>query len=424
MSDPLSTSTLIAVVLLCVLTQGFFVAAEVAMTACDRARLRQRVLAGSRRAKLTERLVSEPQITLATTLLGANLSAIVATVVLAIQLPLQGIHSLWAAAMLVPALLVVGHLLPKGLVQANPDRMAELLTPVIVASSYVLRPLVFLIGGYATALTRLVRTDRKKAFVTRDELALLIESEPETDKPQISADEREMIANVFELSEYTVRELMVPLSEVTALPEDTDLAEAAREVADKQHSRMPIYRSRVDDVVGVVHVFDLLSAASEGARDKDGSPRTLAGLANPPTYVPETMRASELLRELQAEGQHLAIVVDEYGGAVGIVTIEDLLEIIVGDIDDEYDREPSPIKAERPGVWRVAARTSVTRINAELDLGLPESDDYETVAGLLIDKFRRIPEVGEGTSVGAIHIEVMAANDRAIEAVRISRKRK
>jgi CBS domain containing-hemolysin-like protein len=423
-SGCLPTGSLVALLALCLILQAFFVAGEVAVTACDRARLRQRAAAGSRRAKLTERLVAAPQITLATTLLGANLASIVGIVVLAMQLECRGIHPLWSAPIFVPAALVLGHLLPKGIVQTNPDRMAELLTPAITAWSYLLRPLVILIGGYATALTRMARIDRKKAFVSRDELSLLIESEPETDKPQISADEREMIANVFELSEYTVRELMVPLSEVTALPEDTDLTEAAHEVADKQHSRMPIYRSRVDDVVGVVHVFDLLSAASDAAKERDGIPRTVATLAHPPIYVPETMRASELLRELQAEGQHLAIVVDEYGGAVGIVTIEDLLEIIVGDIDDEYDREPSPIKPERPGVWRVGARTSVTRINTELDLDLPESDDYETIGGLLIERFRRIPAIGEVASVGAIHIEVIAATDRAIEAVRISRKRK
>lgn len=416
-------SSLVLVLVAACLALGVFVAGEVSITACDRARLRQRAAAGSRRAKLTEHLVAQPQVTLATTLLGANLAAIVAVVLLAMQLSLRGIHPLWSAPILVPAMLMFGHLVPKGLVQANPSRMAELLTPVIALASYVLRPLVFVVGAFATALTRLTHTDRKKAFTTRDELALLIESEPETDKPQISADEREMIANVFELSEYTVRELMVPLSEVTALPEDTELSEAVREVADKQHSRMPIYRSRVDDVIGVVHVFDLLSATSE-SKDKDGAPRTVASLANPPIYVPETMRASELLRELQAEGQHLAIVVDEYGGAVGIVTIEDLLEIIVGDIDDEYDREPSPIKAEKPGVWRVAARTSVTRINAELDLDLPESDDYETVGGLLIERFRRIPAVGETVVVGGLTLEIAAATDRAIESVRITRKRK
>jgi putative hemolysin len=136
------------------------------------------------------------------------------------------------------------------------------------------------------------------------------------------------------------------------------------------------------------------------------------------------MKASDLLVQLQAERQHLAIVVDEYGGAVGIVTIEDLLEIIVGEIEDEYDTEPSPIRAEKPGVWRVEARTTVARLNVDLDLGLPESDDYETIAGLLIEKFRRIPDKGETLTLGPLIIEVIAATDRAIEAVRITKRKK
>jgi CBS domain containing-hemolysin-like protein len=181
---------------------------------------------------------------------------------------------------------------------------------------------------------------------------------------------------------------------------------------------MPVYRSRVDDIVGIVHLFDVLQASSEKRTD------TVAAVARPAVYVPETMKAIDLLVELQAEGNHLAVVVDEYGGAVGVVTVEDLLETIVGDIDDEYDDEPSPIRPERPGVWRVEARTSVERVNQELELDLPESDDYETIAGLLIERFRHIPEPGEVVNAGGATIEVTAASDRAIELVRITRRKK
>jgi putative hemolysin len=136
------------------------------------------------------------------------------------------------------------------------------------------------------------------------------------------------------------------------------------------------------------------------------------------------MKATDVLVQLQGDQQHLAIVVDEYGGAVGIVTIEDLLEIIVGEIDDESDVEPSPIRAERANVWRIEARTSVKRVNEALDLGLPESDDYETIAGLLIEKFGRIPDKGETLALGALTIEIIEATDRAVEAVRITRRKK
>jgi putative hemolysin len=409
---------LVFVLVVCILAEAFFVGSEVALSACDRNRLRQRAAGGNSRAARAERMLAVPQVTLATTLVGANLAMLIATLAVGLEIHERGQALLWAPLLVVPPLLVIGHLVPKAIVQAHADRIVDTVATPLRLMSFVLRPIVAVVGGFAALVTRMTRTDRKKAFVTRDELALLIESEPESDKPEIGADEREMIANVFELSEYKVDELMVPLSEITALPEDVSIAEAALEIADKQHSRMPIYRSRVDDVVGIVHVFDLLQSAAKGEQ------KPVSSLAHPPTYVPETMKASDLLVQLQTEQTHLAIVVNEYGSAVGICTIEDLLEIIVGDIDDEYDTEPSPIRAERPGVWRVEARTSVARLNAELELGLPESEDYETIAGLLIEKFRHIPDKGETLSLPGVGIEVIEATDRAIRSVRITKRKK
>lgn len=402
----------------CAVADAFFVASEVALSACDRTRLRQRSASGNPRAARAERMLAVPQVTLATTLVGANLAILIAVLAVGLELHDQGVSLLFAPLFVVPPLLIVGHLFPKAIVQAHADSIVDLIANPLRLMSFVLRPIVFVVGAFAAMVTRAAKSDRKKAFVTRDELALLIESEPTSDKPDIDADEREMIANVFELSEYKVGELMVPLSEITALEEDTPIKEAALEIADKQHSRMPIYKDRIDDVVGIVHVFDVLQAASAKSTKSVGS------LSHAPTYVPETMKASDLLVQLQAEQTHLAIVVNEYGKAVGICTIEDLLEIIVGNIDDEFDTEPSPIKAERPGAWRVEARTSVERLNAELELGLPESEDYETIAGLLIERFRRIPEKGETLALLGLTIEVIAANDRAVEAVRITKRKK
>jgi CBS domain containing-hemolysin-like protein len=416
----ISPSTLGVVLAACLLAQAFFVAAEAALSACDRGRLRTRAAAGDTGAQRAERMLRVPQITLATTLVGATGATLLAILIVAVELEVSGTSPLWAPVIVVPPLLVFGHLVPKAIAQTHADAAVAALTGPLRLFTFLLRPIVAVSGGYAGLLTRAAGGDRNTAFVTRDELAMLIESAPETDKPEITADERAMIAKVFELSEYKVGELMVPLSEVTALPEDAAVAEAALEVADKQHSRMPIYRSRVDDIIGIVHVFDLLQAASRGRSEG----KTVASLAHPPIYVPQTMKASDLLVQLQTEQQHLAIVVDEYGGAVGICTIEDLLEIIVGDIEDEYDTEPSAIRLERPGVWRALARTSVARINAELDVGLPESEDYETLAGLLIERLRHIPAQGEVVTLPHATIEVVEATDRAIESVRITKRRK
>ena len=415
----MSLQSLIFVLVTCVVVQAFFVGSEVALSACDRNRLRTRAANGGSTAARAERMLQIPQVTLATTLVGANLATMVAVLALGLELARRGESLLWAPLFVVPPLLVIGTLVPKAIVTAHADGAVELFATPLRFMSFVLRPIVAIVGAYAALLTKITRTERKKAFVTRDELALLIESEPQTDKPEIPADEREMIANVFELSEYKVDELMVPLSEITALTEDAPIAEAALELADKQHSRIPIYRDRVDDIVGVVHLFDILQSINKI------DSKNVGALMHPPLYVPETMKASDLLVQMQNEQQHLAIVVNEYGKAVGICTVEDLLEIIVGDIEDEYDTEPSPIRAEKPGIWRVEARTPVARVNADLDLGLPESDeDYETIAGLLIHRFRRIPDRGETLTLQTCTIEVIAATDRAVEAVRITKKKK
>ncbi len=404
---------------LAVFAQALFVGAEIALGSCDRARLRQRAAAGRKGARAAERLLAKQETTAATVLVGATASSLTIAAATALYLSGRGLNHAWAALMILMPVIVLGHLVPKAVAGAHADRLAPLFAVVLTPIGWLMRPLVLVVSAFAGAATRLAGTDKKKAFITRDELAMIIESEPTGDKKSgITADEREMIANVFELSEYSVGDLMVPLSEVTALPEDTTLGEAALEVADKQHSRMPVYRGRVDDIVGIVHAFDVLAAGVEGRA------RTVAEVARPAQYVPGSMKAVDLLVQLQVGGNPMAIVVDEYGGAVGIVTVEDLLETIVGDIDDEYDDEPSPIRQEKPGVWRVEAKIPVAKLNQALDLGIPESDDYETVAGFLIERFRRIPTPGSQVQVGGASIEVVAASDRSVEAVRITKRKR
>lgn len=410
--------TLLTIVTLAAAIHALLVATEIALASCDRGRLRQRAAAGGLAARAAERLTARPETTAATVLVGVNLASLTIATTTTLYLVGHGHRFYLAAAVAAPPLLIVGQLVPRAIASSHADKLAPLLSLLTVPVGYLLRPLVVVVASVASAATRIIGTDKKKAFITRDELALLIESEPASDHPGISAAEREMIANVFELSEYAVGDLMVPLSEVAALPQDTTLGEAALEVADKQHSRIPVYRSRVDDIVGIVHAFDILAAGP----DQKASP--IADVARPVGYVPESMKAIDLLAQLQASANPIAVVVDEYGGAIGIVTVEDLLETIVGDIDDEYDDDESPIRAERPGVWRVEAKTSVEKLNQQLDLGLPESDDYETIGGLLIDRLRKIPPVGATLAVGGVSIEVVAASERAIEAVRLTKRKR
>lgn len=413
----ISLPTVIIVAAVCVVVEAFFSGSEIAMVSADRGLLRQRAKAGDRGAIAAERFLKKPQVLLATTLVGTNAATVTFSVVVSLALigtDLPG-GGLIAIAMVTPWTLLLGEAVPKTLFQHHADKLVTRVVYPLAVVSVVLRPVVWVMSGFAGAITRLLGTDTERAFITRDELALLLEAEAEAQgRSEITEDEAEMISNVLELSDRQVYDIMLPLSEVIALPEDATVGEACLEVADKQHTRIPIYRDRIDNIVGVLHAFDLLRAG------RDGKKRPISEVARAANYVPESKLAVDLLVELQGTGNQMAVVVDEYGGATGIVTVEDILEEIVGEIEDEYDRGPSPIRQEGPGVWRVEARTSVERLNEELGLELPENaEEYESVGGLILERLKRIPQRGESFRVGSVTIEVVGASDRSVEVVRI-----
>ncbi len=415
----ISLPVVLVVGTICVFVEGFFSGSEIAFVSADRTRLRQKAADGDRAAHMCEQMLARPEVLLATTLLGTNVAVTTFSVTATLFFLSQdwGASELLTVAMVTPFNLILGELVPKTFFQAHADNLVVRLIYPMRLISIGLHPLIWAIAAIAAGIANRVGGDRKRAFITRDELAMLIENGP-NENSDMTEVEREMVANVFELSAATVEEVMVPLSEVTALPESLTLAEAVCEVADKQHSRMPVYRDRVDNVVGMIHVFDLLGVG-DGGRD-----RPISEIAADPVFVPVSALAVELLVKLQRSGNQQAIVVDEYGGAVGIVTVEDLLEVVVGEIEDEHDDEPEPIVLERAGVWRAIGKVDVERVNEELGLNLPESEDFESLGGLMLDGFKRIPSIGESLVVGDITLRVVAASDRAIEEIQILRRKR
>jgi len=195
------------------------------------------------------------------------------------------------------------------------------------------------------------------------------------------------------------------------------MEEVAQEIADKQHTRIPLYQERLDQIVGILHAYEVLRARPED-RPCD--------LCRPAIFVPESQLAVDTLLRLQRDGQGMAVVVGEYGGATGVITIEDILEEIVGEIDDEYDEaEAQLVKRDGPGAYRVVAKAPIDRINALLKINLPLSDDFESIAGLILDHERRIPPVGFELEVGKVTLTVTRASERSIDEVllRLGRKK-
>lgn len=218
-----------------------------------------------------------------------------------------------------------------------------------------------------------------------------------------------MIHKIIDFGETTVQEVMVPLIEVAALPSEATVAEAVAMVNEHHFARIPVYEERIDQIVGIVHAFDLLSA------DPAAPLRPLIRTAY---YVPETKLVDDLLQEMQRRRLQMAIVVDEYGGVVGIVTVEDLLEEIVGEIEDEYDEEPPPLRRLADGSYIIDARMDVDRLNEELGIKLPEGE-YETLGGFLLAILQKIPDTGEEVRYGGMHFLITESDTRSILKVRM-----
>jgi CBS domain containing-hemolysin-like protein len=243
--------------------------------------------------------------------------------------------------------------------------------------------------------------------VTRQELRLLLET---TRAPNLTADDRQLIRRVFAFNEATVEDAMVPLIEVVAVSRDATIAEAARRMVETGHSRLPLYDGRVDRICAIVLHQELLTT--------DDWDAPVSTVSRDPYFVPETKRADELLLEMRRQRQRMAVVVDEYGGAVGIITAEDILEEIVGEIEDESDRARPLVRRVGEREWLASGRAEREHIQHACGLALPDGD-FETIAGFVLAQLGRVPVAGESVQIGAFALVVAKASDRAVLEVKI-----
>jgi len=388
-------------------------AAEMAFIAANRVRIRHLAEGGNATAARYLEAFRRPERMLSAAMMGVTVCQIAASSMATwTLLPVVG---WWSAAVatgvLVPLMLVFGEIIPKAVAGEWATALILRLYRVLELVAAILSPLTWgartLVGGVLGALG--LRTSGTRQFVSREELKLLLQLEPE--EADVTSSEAEMIDKIFDLGDTAVREIMVPLVDVVALPETARPEDAVRLIQERGFSRIPVFTDRVISIVGVVTAMDLLRRGAEAA--------DLKSLTRPATYIPETKRIDELLAEMQKARIQLAVVIDEYGGAVGIVTVEDIVEQIVGEIHDEHDRTGATVERLPDGSYRVAGRERVEDLNDELDWALP-TGDYETVAGLVLATMHRIPLVGEEFQVGRHTFTVLEADPRRILTVRIT----
>ncbi|MFI5352189.1 MAG: hemolysin family protein [Candidatus Binatales bacterium] len=401
-----------AAVAACVLVQAFFAAGEIALVMADELKLRAGSERGEADSRLLSGLLARRDRLLALVLTSTNLANAIAAAVLTSFLYAISPHvGLLAPLILVPLTLVLGESAPKLLTLKRPLAFARVAARPLKLLATALAPLL----AIETALSRSVRrlagvpAEVQSVFMTRDDLALLVHrqgGDAHAGRDAILPAEQQMISRIFRFSRSEARKAMVPLIRVEAVSDDTTLARAIEVVRREGFTRLPVFSGRIVNIVGVVHVFDLLEAPDLN--------RPVSEVTRPVSYFPEATPLDEILLALQRTGESMAVVVDEYGGAAGIITVEDLLEEVVGEIDDEYDSREELARLVDLKTLAVSARAAVVELNERFGLRLPEGDEYATIGGLVVERLGHIPKPGEQLKVGDLTISVARSDARAV----------
>ena len=418
---------------------GIFVAAEIALVTLRRSRIDQLVDERRRGAERVRRLAEDPGrflavIQVAITFVGF-LSSAVAAVAIANGLAELLAQVEWLAGsadaiaiILVTVLLslfsiIVGELVPKSLALAFPDRTALLLGGPVDLLGRLLAPVVALLTGITRLLVRPFGADvTREVQITAEELKLIVERGG--DEGVLEAEEEQMIHAVIELGQRRVHEVMVPRIDIAGLEADASLEAAVDRIIEEGHSRLPVWEGSVDEIVGILYAKDLLPILQAGSAERP----TVRSLLRTPVFVPESMTIDDLLHEFQRRKVHLAIVGDEYGGTAGLVTIEDLLEEIVGEIQDEYDEEEEMVVHLDDARIRFDGRVSVDEIeeaweDLDLDSLLEDRDEYDTIGGLIFHRLGGVPKPGDVVAIDGLTITVESTDGRRVGKVLVSRKR-
>lgn len=397
---------------------------EAAMVSVSRVRLHQLIEQDHPTAPLVLELTANPQQLLGGLVILINIFVLLAanlTTRAALHVRLTEGQLVWVNLGVLIILLVFAEITPKTLsvhfaegIALRTARFAVLLNRLLAPLANLLTAISFVILRLLTAIRLLPgRVQAVPTAFSEEDIKQLITAGEQSG--EVEAAEREMIHGVIEFAETSADEIMVPRTDLVALADDTTLEEAISEFLTSGHSRIPVYRENADNILGILYIKDLLIQLH--AAGDTGSAPPITQLLRPAYFVPESKKSDELLREMQRKHVHLAVVVDEYGGTAGIITIEDLLEEIVGEIVDEYDHERQDVVVLPDGIALVSGRASLEKVEESFDLTVPETE-AETISGLVTDLLGRIPELGDQVVVGGVRFTVLEVAHNRIERLR------
>ncbi len=408
-------------VTICLLFSGFFSGTETALTALSASRTQQLIDEDSRWNQVLRTWLDRPNQTLTTLLIGNNLVNILGSI-LAGRIAHHYLHNYAdavAVALMTMTVLILGEVTPKTYAKHNPERVAVPAMRLVQVFMFLFFPVAWLLVKFSGAT---VRSFGGKAHadgppVTEGEIEYMIELGSKEGVFEEKA-RGQLLQSALEFNETIAREVMIPRTEAHFLQVDTPLDEALAQITEWGHSRIPVYEANRDEVVGVLYAKDLLQVTCSDPSSDDTLARHIRSEF---LLVPETQRISETLRLMKRQRKHLGIVVDEFGGTSGLITIEDIIEELVGEIRDEYDREEDPLRRIDERRFKVDARMSISDLGERLGVEFPDDDSYESVGGFLTAELDRVPEEGAEIEHQGLRLKVLKADERRVIEVEIER---
>jgi putative hemolysin len=427
----------VIIIFVLILANSFFAASEIAIVSSRRSRLQQQADAGKKSARQALNLAENPDRFLATVQVGITLISTLASVfggasisgVLADWLrtfpflkPYADSIALAAVVILITYFsLVIGELAPKRLGLQASERIATNVAPFMTALSTFVNPMVIFLTFSANIILRLLGQDKAtKDVVTAEDIVYL--AREGTVSGTVETDEEEFINRVFRFSDRNIGSIMKPRTEIVAIEVGTPLSKVIETFMSSGYTRLPLYENELDNIVGVLYAKDLLRSRGQTPGDENVD---LRSIARPPFFITEYQHVDDLLTTFRRKGIHLAIVIDEYSQVIGLLTLEDVLEELVGEIQDEYDEpQDKAIVQREDGSWLVDAMTDHEQVRTAIGMPPPqenERDDYHTLAGMILEYMGRIPNVGDKVTIGDFLFEVIDMDGRRIDKVLIRR---
>ena len=420
----------IVFIIIFIIINGFFAAAEIAVIATRRIRIRQLVEEGNKNALILQKFKEDPDRFLATIQIGITFAGVIAAAIggaTAIQvikpaiqeIPIQpiaasaeGISIGLVTLVITYFLLIFGELIPKSIALTNPERIGMKTAKVVQVFSKT----AFIFVQVLTFSTNiLLKPFGKKTHagraITEEEVRMLIREGGE--QGIFEPTEQALIHSVFEFTDMSAKEVMVPSTQMVTISLNLPVDDINTVITEEQFSRYPVIGKDLNDIRGILYVKDFLNALAKGSVD-------IRKLMKPPFFIPETLKISNLLREMQRKRVHMALVIDEYGGVSGLVTMEDLLEEIVGEIRDEYDVE-SPVIQLGGGIFLVDASISIRDLKEDHHIDIPESTEYETLSGFLLTTLQKIPKVGAVVDIEGKRITISEMVGQRISKVKLEK---